>query len=316
MATPHALRNGTVLLDYQIDDILGSGGFGITYRARDRRLDTTVAIKEYFPIQLAVRRGDQTVASRTDGRNDSLYSWGLEKFRYEADSLAKLQHINIVGVNYMFEANNTSYMVLDFIDGGSMKDWLKKIKRPPDQRELDLLLYPMMSALEAMHDKGLLHRDIAPKNIMLAKPFNPVLIDFGAVRLQVAQHSQTVANMLTPGYAPCEQYSNKGQGPWTDIYALAATMYDAMTGSPPPDGIERIVEDRCKPLAQIARGRYRPQFLEALDWGLRPQPRERPQSIAEWRQMFGVDIEDTTHGAVNGQRPSRGAWFSGWFGRG
>jgi len=138
MSNPHALRSGTVLMDYLIEDTLGSGGFGITYKARDRRLDSIVAIKEYFPQQLAVREGDQTVVSRTNGDNRGLYAWGLEKFRHEADSLAKLQHSSIVGVNYMFEANCTSYMVLDFVDGSNMKDWLRRIRRRPEQHELVL----------------------------------------------------------------------------------------------------------------------------------------------------------------------------------
>ena len=311
------LRSGTVLLhDYRIEDVLGSGGFGITYRARDKRLDTTVAIKEYFPRLLAYRRDDQTVISRNDGANgDNLYAWGRSKFRQEADSLAQLQHSNIVGVNHMFEANNTSYMVLDYIDGGSMKDWLKQIKRLPEQHELDALMAPLLSALNAMHGKGLLHRDIAPKNIMLAKPFKPVLIDFGAVRLLVAQHSQTVANMLTPGYAPCEQYSNRGQGPWTDVYALAATFYDAINGSPPVDATERLVEDSNKPAAVIGRGRYHPQFLAAIDWGLKPKPQDRPQTIEQWRQgMKWLDPSEVT-GPRPGARAHKPSWFGGLLGR-
>src|SRR5262249_7501233 len=157
------------------------------YRARDVRLAAPVAIKEFFPSQLAIRLSDQTVASRTDLRDDDrLYSWGMEKFQHEADSLAKLQHPNIVGVNYMFRANNTSYMVLDYIEGTTMKDWLKQIKRLPTQQEIDALLFALLDALKAMHAKGLLHRDIAPKNIMIAKPFRPILIDFGAARLLIA----------------------------------------------------------------------------------------------------------------------------------
>ncbi len=167
MAIDYALRKGTNLVDYDIEGVLGSGGFGITYRAHDRRLATTVAIKEYFPVQLATRLSDQTVSSRPDQNSQAYYSWGLEKFRHEADSLAKLHHPNIVSVRYLFEANNTSYMVLDFIDGGSFKDWLKQNSRP-SQQQLEGVLFPILGALDSVHAKGLLHRDIAPKNMMLA----------------------------------------------------------------------------------------------------------------------------------------------------
>ena len=283
MTSPNALKAGTVLKDYRIEGVLGSGGFGITYRAQDLRLAALVAIKEFFPSQLAQRLPDQTVATRVDLDDDRLFSWGLEKFQHEANSLAKLQHLNIVGVNYMFQANNTSYMVLDFIEGTTMKEWLKQLNRPPDQNEVDALLFPLLDALAAMHAKHLLHRDIAPKNIMIAKPFRPILIDFGAARLLIAQYSQTVANMLTPGYAPCEQYSNRGQGPWTDIYAMAATFYCAITGKPPPDSLERVVSDQCEAASIVGRGRYQAAFLDAIDWGLRPLPQARPQTVQQWQ---------------------------------
>lgn len=289
MSNNQALQSGTILLDYEIVCVLGSGGFGITYKARDRRLDTFIALKEYFPAQLATRRDDQTVVSRPDLKGDGLYSWGLDKFRYEGHSLAKINHPNIVAVNHIFEANNTSYMVLDFIDGESMRDWLKRHATSPTQSELEELLWPLLGAIEAMHQRELLHRDIAPKNIMLTKALEPVLIDFGAAKLLIAQHSQTLANVYTPGYAACEQYSNKGQGPWTDIYALSASLYEAIAGKPPPDGFERVVEDRYTPAAEVGAGRYSPQFLAAIDWGLKPLPKDRPQSVAEW--MKALDPE-------------------------
>jgi len=285
MSFVQELRSGTVLAkDYRIEKVLGKGGFGITYKARDQRLDSVVAIKEYFPSALAFRRDDQTVVSRgTGAQGEDYYAWGQQKFRQEADSLARLRHMSIVGVNHLFEANNTCYMVLDFVDGGSMKDWLKRHSAPPRHDDLLRLFNPLLDALDVMHHRGLLHRDIAPKNIMMTGNLRPVLIDFGAVRLLVAQHSQTVANMLTPGYAPCEQYSNRGQGPWTDIYALAATFYDAINGTPPIDATDRLIDDQLRPAAEVGRGRYDPKFLAALDWGLRTKPQDRPQSVAEWR---------------------------------
>jgi len=287
MSQATALPVGTRLGEYAVEAILGSGGFGITYLAHDARLDTPVALKEYFPASLAYRVDGTTVASRPDGAAGG-YEWGMDKFLHEATSLARLQHPNIVGVRQLFKANNTAYMVLDYIEGPSLKDWLKSHRGKPDQAELDQLLIPLLSALELVHRKGLLHRDIAPKNVMMARPFTPIMIDFGAARQLVAQHSHTFAALLTPGYAPFEQYvaTGKNQGPWTDIYALSATVYELMTGEPPPEAPERADADKCVPATEVGKGRYRADFLGAIDWGLRPLPRERPQSVAEWRTAF------------------------------
>jgi serine/threonine protein kinase len=287
MSQATALPVGTRLGEYAVEAILGSGGFGITYLAHDTRLDTPVAVKEYFPATLAYRVDGTTVASRPDGTAGG-YEWGMDKFLHEATSLARLQHPNIVGVHQLFKANNTAYMVLDYIEGPILKDWCKAHRGKPDQAELDQLLIPLLSALELIHRKGLLHRDIAPKNIMVAPPFAPIMIDFGAARQLVAQHSHTFAALLTPGYAPFEQYvaTGKNQGPWTDIYALSASVYELMTGKPPPEAPDRADADKCVPAADVGRGRYRPDFLAAIDWGLRPLPKERPQSVAEWRTAF------------------------------
>lgn len=286
MTDSNALALGTRLGEYAIDGILGSGGFGITYRAFDTRLDTLVAIKEYFPANLAYRVGS-TVAVRPDGIAGG-YEWGMEKFLNEAAALARLQHPNIVGVRRLFKANATAYMALDFIDGPSLKDWRRNHRSKPDQAELDQLLIPLLNALELVHRKGLLHRDIAPKNIMIAAPLMPIMIDFGAARQLVAQHSHTFAALLTPGYAPFEQYvaTGRNQGPWTDIYALSVSVYELITGSLPPEAPERAVDDKCVPISELERGRFRPEFLAAIDWGLKPLPKNRPQSVAEWRRAF------------------------------
>lgn len=287
MRNTSALQAGTSLGEYVISDVLGRGGFGITYGARDTSLDAPVAIKEYFPDSLAYRVDGATVADRPDATPGG-YDWGMEKFLNEATSLARLSHPNIVSINRLFRANNTAYMVLDYIDGPSLKEWLIDRRGAPTQEEIDQLLIPLLDALELIHDKGLMHRDIAPKNVMITSSFVPVLIDFGAARQQVAHHSQTFAAMFTPGYAPFEQYvaTTKDQGPWTDIYALSATIYELMTSQLPPEAPERTMEDKCVPATQAAHGRYRPEFLSAIDWGLRPLPRDRPSSVADWRAAF------------------------------
>lgn len=311
MTDTNALLIGTRLGEYAIEGLLGSGGFGITYLAHDLRLDTPVAIKEYFPANLAYRVGS-TVAVRPDGIVGG-YDWGMEKFLHEASSLARLQHPNIVGVRRLFKANSTAYMTLDFVDGPSLKEWRRNHKSKPDQLELDQILIPLLNALELVHRKGLLHRDIAPKNIMISSPLTPIMIDFGAARQMVAQHSHTFAALLTPGYAPFEQYvaTGRNQGAWTDIYALSASVYELVTGTLPPEAPERAVDDKCIPISEIERGRYRPEFLAAIDWGLRPLPKDRPQSVSDWRKAFV--------GSVSAQRapppaaapvPSTGHWWS------
>jgi serine/threonine protein kinase len=295
MSNGNALACNSVVGGFRIDAILGSGGFGITYLARNLGLDSDVALKEYFPAALAKRQSDQTVVSRPEGEAGG-YAWGREKFIQEARTLAQLKHPNIVGVNKFFNGNGTAYMALDFIEGQSLKQWLRSLNRWPTQDELDALIAPILGALELIHNKGHLHRDIAPKNIMIAPPLTPILIDFGAARQLVAHRSQTFAALLTPGYAPFEQYSAavKDQGPWTDIYSLAATIYEAITGRPPPEASARTLDDRCIPVVDAGRGRYRRPFLEAVDWGLQPLPRHRPQSVAAWRRALIDDPHDKT----------------------
>lgn len=287
MTDANSLATKTRLGEYIIENVLGSGGFGITYRAHDTRLDVSVALKEYFPASLAYRVGGVTVASRPDGVAGG-YQWGMDKFLHEATALARLQHPNIVGVRRLFKSNNTAYMVLDYIEGPNLKDWRKHLRRKLEQADLDKLLIPLLGALELVHRKELLHRDIAPKNVMIAPPFHPILIDFGAARQLVAQQSQTFAALLTPGYAPFEQYvaTGRNQGPWTDIYALSASVYELITGQLPPEAPERAVEDKYLPAMEAGKGRFRPEFLAAIDWGLRPMPKDRPQSVADWRLAF------------------------------
>lgn len=318
MTETSALAIGTRLGEYTIESVLGSGGFGITYRALDTRLDTPVALKEYFPANLAYR-ANTNVAVRPDGVSGG-YEWGMEKFLHEATALARLQHPNIVGVRRLFKANSTAYMALDFIDGPSLKDWRRAQRSKPDQSQLDQLLIPLLNALELIHRKGLLHRDIAPKNIMIGQPLMPIMIDFGAARQLVAQHSQTFAALLTPGYAPFEQYvaTSRNQGAWTDIYALSASVYELITGSLPPEAPERAVDDKCIPISELERGRYRPEFLSAIDWGLRPLPKDRPQSVAEWRQAFVATAPRTarpTSAPVTQPPQSSSGWWAGGKGK-
>jgi len=263
MSHVEALATGTELVgDFRIEKVLGAGGFGITYLARETALDRLVAIKEYFPSDFAARR-DLVSAVPRSGDCTADYEWGLERFIAEAQVLAKFDHPNIVRVYRYFRANNTGYMVLHYEDGQSLKGWLTKLGRAPRQGELDKLVAPLLEALSVVHAAEMLHRDIAPDNIIVRSDGAPVLIDFGAARGDIAQHSRTVSALVKPGYSPYEQYAEIGrqQGPWTDIYALAATLYHAVTGKRPPDAPSRIVKDELVSAREAALGAYRTRFL-------------------------------------------------------
>ena len=279
-----ALPDGTELVgDYRIKRVLGAGGFGITYLADEKALARLVTIKEYFPADFAARRATNASPRSQEVAGD--YQWGLDRFIEEAQTLARFDHPNVVRVHRYFRANNTAYMVLHFEEGGSFKSWLRGLKRAPRQAELDTMVAPLLDALEIIHKANFLHRDIAPDNIMVRRDGSPVLIDFGSARGQIASHSRTVSALVKPGYSPYEQYATttSSQGPWTDIYALGATLYHAITGKRPPDAPSRMLSDEYVAAGEAALSSYRSGFLRAIDKALRLEVGERPQSIAEWR---------------------------------
>ncbi|MEZ5775278.1 MAG: serine/threonine-protein kinase, partial [Hyphomicrobiaceae bacterium] len=281
-----ALPNGTVLAgDYRVRRVLGAGGFGITYFAEELSLSRGVAIKEYFPSDFAARESTLMVRSKSTTHEED-YRWGLDRFIEEAKTLAKFEHPNIARVYRYFRQNNTGYMVLQFEEGRSFKSWFDALGRPPTQAELEQIVSPLLDALELIHGQDFLHRDIAPDNIIIRADGSPVLIDFGSARGEVAQHSRTVSALVKPGYSPFEQYAvtGKQQGPWTDIYALGATLYHAVTGARPVDSPTRMTADDLKSAVTAAKGTYRPEFLKAIDRALALRIEGRPQSIAEWRR--------------------------------
>ena len=280
-----ALPAGTELVgDYRIERVLGAGGFGITYLAQELALARDVTIKEYFPGDFAARKGSHDAIPRSQ-ESAGDYQWGLDRFIAEAQTLARFDHRNIVRVYRYFRANNTGYMVLHFEEGQSLKGWLQGLGRAPRQFELDRFLGPLLDALGLIHKADYLHRDIAPDNIIIRRDGAPVLIDFGSARGDIARHSRTVSALVKPGYSPYEQYAETGsqQGPWTDIYALGATLYHAVTGKRTPDAPSRIVKDELVPAREAAISAYRAGFLAAIDRALALDIEKRPQSIAEWR---------------------------------
>jgi WD40 repeat protein/serine/threonine protein kinase len=280
-----ALPTGTTLAgDYRIERVLGAGGFGITYLAEEASLARLVTIKEYFPADYAARDGAIDASPRSqDCAGD--YRWGLDRFLEEAQTLAKFDHPNIVRVYRYFRANKTGYMVLHFEEGQSFKSWLKSLGRAPRQYELDRIITPLLDALELIHNADFLHRDIAPDNIIIRKDGSPVLIDFGSARGEIAQHSMTISALVKPGYSPYEQYAttSRQQGPWSDIYSLGATLYQAVTGKRPPDAPSRMVADELIPARDAALSAYRPTFLAGIDKALALETTSRPKSVAVWR---------------------------------
>lgn len=279
------LTPGTVIDAYRIKSTLGSGGFGVTYRVEHVRLGKDFAMKEYFPRAFAVRDSGEIVP-RSDGHKT--YEWGLARFLDEARALARFHHPAIVGVSNVFEANGTAYMVLTFEDGATFGDWLAGLGRPPAQAELDAIAVPILDALATLHGEGLLHRDIAPDNIYVRRNGTPVLLDFGAARKALSDHSAQMSAIVKIGYSPPEQYSTEAQsqGPWSDIYAVGATLYAAVTGKRPPDANSRWPSDPYVPVGKLAPPGYRADFLEAIDAALKLDYRERPPSIAAWRRSL------------------------------
>jgi serine/threonine protein kinase len=211
MSVPSVYRNAlppqTVLHEYRIEQVLGAGGFGITYRARDTNLDKDVAIKEYLPGELAMRAPDGNVVAQATG-HEAGYKWGLERFLQEARTLAKFSHPHIVRVLRYFEANATAYMVMDYEKGDPLKVVLQHDPQPAEAK-LKALITPLLDGLAAVHATGFLHRDIKPDNIFVRADSSPVLIDFGAARQAMGGETRSLTAILTPGFAPLEHYRAK-----------------------------------------------------------------------------------------------------------
>ena len=210
---------------------------------------------------------------------------GRANFLQEARTLAKFEHPSIVRVTRVFEANSTAYMVMGFEEGQTFDEWLKQLHRTPTQEELDAILRPLLEALQMMHRADFLHRDISPDNIIVRADGSPALLDFGAARRAVAEMSHSLTGIVKPGYSPHEQYTseNRFQGPWTDLYALGGTLYRAVTGQPPEEATLRVDDDRMPPATQAAKGKYRNEFLRAIDACLKVRGSERPQSVTQLR---------------------------------
>ena len=278
------LRPGQVVGRYRILAVLGQGGFGITYRALDSELGREVAIKEYLPAALAVRQDGTTVVPRSMGAAED-FAWGRDRFVAEGRTLAALHRVpGIVLVHDFLETNGTAYLVMELLGGLTLQAQVAT-GGPLDAASLDKLLRPLLDGLEQVHAAGFLHRDIKPANILLDDQGRPTLIDFGASRAAIAGRTQAMTAVFTPGYAAVEQFTAAKQGPWTDIYGLAATLHFAVAGQPPANAVDRVLDDAYVPLADGTRP-FPQALLAAIDAGLAVRAADRPQSIAAWRALL------------------------------
>lgn len=282
-ANQNSLPIGTTLGEFEIAGLIGEGGFGIVYLAYDHSLHRKVALKEYMPAVLAGRSVGATVAVKSE-RHLETFRAGLRSFVNEARLLAQYDHPSLVKVYRFWESNGTAYMVMPFYQGITLKETLTAMNTPPDEAWLKRLLAQLLDALSIIHADHCLHRDIAPDNILILPDGRPLLLDFGAARRVIGNMTQALTVILKPGYAPIEQYADDPsmrQGPWTDIYALAAVVYFAVTGHTPTASVGRIVSDSLAPLSEVAAGRYSVQFLNAIDLALAVKPEDRPQNVEE-----------------------------------
>jgi len=292
----NALPRGYETHGYRIEDVLGSGGFGITYRARETSIGRTVAIKEYLPAGVALRGRDSASVLPISADDRPTFEWGLDRFRIEAQTLVPFRHPNIVKVLRFFEANATAYMVMDYEEGESLECVLDR-EGALDEARIRGFLEPLLDGLAEIHATGFLHRDIKPDNIYLRNDGQPVLLDFGAARQALGVRSHSLTAIVTSGYAPYEQYESDGdQGPWTDIYAMGAVLYSAIGGDVPPESTQRLSAyargrgDPMIPATTLGMGRYSIAFLEAIDGALRIMEQDRPQTVHEWRHWLAEGL--------------------------
>ena len=281
----NALPRGYSLHEYRVESVLGAGGFGLTYLATDSNLNLKVALKEYLPGDFAARAEDSTVHPKPGDAVES-FQWGLRRFMDEAKTLASFRHPNIVRVMRFFEANKTGYMVMEFVEGKPLSEWIGP-RRPLPQQLLQSLAGPLLDGLEVIHKAGFLHRDIKPANIFMRDDGSPVLLDFGSAR-ELKGGNQDLTAVVSPGYAPLEQYHTQGkQGPWSDLYAFGGVIYWMLTGNKPVEAAARVRQDIMPSAAATAVGRgYTPDFLAAVDWALKPNEDERPQSVGEFKRRL------------------------------
>ena len=300
----HYLRKETRLIGrYTIKSVLGQGGFGITYLGMDELYQRKVAIKEFFPQGIVTRNTEyEDTVTVTYVEEKADYEKGKERFLKEARTMAKFsKNEGIVKVLDFFEINNTAYIVMEYLEGITLKQYIRENQRITLE-ELVRLLVPLIESLDEIHSQGMIHRDISPDNIMVLPDGRIKLMDFGAARDYTKFGEKTLSIVLKPGYAPPEQYQTHGiQGPWTDIYALCATMYKCITGENPPDAIERVMDDHLKKISAFGIP-VLPQIEEAIIKGMSVAANDRYQNVGDFcEDLYGGYEENSVPEAEESQ---------------
>ncbi|MBK0030654.1 serine/threonine protein kinase [Erwinia sp. S43] len=289
-----ALPPGYRFNEFEIQEVIGGGGFGIVYRAWDHLLERTIAIKEFMPNSLATRSEDLSVMLRAE-RHQRLFNAGMNSFVQEARLLARFNHPGLLHVLRFWEGNGTAYMGTLFYSGMTLKAWQSSQPQTINEALIRQLLPPLFGAINTIHRAGFLHRDISLDNIQIQENQLPVLLDFGSARKEIGNLSDETEIMLKPGFAPLEQYceeSDAEQGPWTDIYALGAVLHTLIIGTPPPVSVVRSIEDSYQPLSDLRPEGYSLPLLNAIDRSLMMDATQRPQSIDELASLINLPVTD------------------------
>lgn len=303
ISSVHLIPGTIVNQKYLLGKALGQGGFGITYLGWDLYLDRKLAVKEYFPRELSYREVGAAVVSLHSTGQENQYNYGLEKFLAEAKTLAIFEgHPNIVTVRDFFKENSTAYLVMNYLEGIAFSDYLSQKGGVIPFEEAIRIMMPMLDALRAVHEKNLLHRDISPDNIFVTSEGRVILLDFGAARHALSEQGKNLSVILKPGYAPEEQYRSRGiQGPWTDIYAVAATIYKAITGKMPPDALDRLSEDpiiRPSKLGVLINPEEEAVMMKAMA----VKAENRYQSVAEFQDSIWIATSSGKGKVTTGQQ--------------
>lgn len=292
----NVLPIGAVLGEFEIVDLIGWGGFGIVYLAYDHSLQRQVALKEYMPSSLAIRDARGFVTIRSENHKET-FEAGLKSFINEAQLLAHFNHSSLLKVYQFWRSNGTAYMVMPLYQGKTLKEKMSNDNTSLDEKWLKNILFHLLDALRILHNDQCYHRDISPDNIIILADESPILLDFGAARRVISDMTQSLTVILKPGYAPIEQYGDEAtltQGPWTDIYAIAAVVYFLITGKAPTPSVSRLVNDKLPPLSKIAADKYNLDFLKAIDKALSVKPEDRPRNVEEFSKLLGIPLAQKT----------------------
>jgi serine/threonine protein kinase len=282
----NSLPNDTRIDGYTIRKTLTRGGFSVIYLATDTNNGGRIILKEYMPSRLATRDADMHVIARDDDTLEH-FRHGRKLFLQEASALASLKHPNIVNVVNFFSANGTVYIAMEYAQGQNLQAYIKKHRGYLSEQFMRTVFPPLLDALRTIHNTGFLHLDIKPGNIHLRPGGKPLLLDFGAVHPIMQTRSNQPTQVVTPGFSPIEQYTNRGYlGPWTDIYAFGATMRTCIEEKAPDTAPQRHENDRMRPTSDLYRKRYSKELLKAIDWAMEVDPLLRPQSVDALLDIF------------------------------